>query len=331
MTAGLPKLELVRHASNAGDVAAMFQLGLRLLIGNEAPFEPKEALGLLERAMSLGDAAATAQMATLAANGAWMPKDVPLALEWLQTAATLGSASARGQLKLLASRDAVDAEAGSGFDAPGCWERLRISIDLAAWHAMPPRQPVCEAPRIRLSERFVTADICRWLIERAREKLKPAMMFDGKKARFEASRNNSDYCFDIVEADVILALIRERVSAVTKLPIAMMEPPQVFHYAEGQEIKAHYDHVRAEGGYQAERIATFILYLNDDYEGGELEFPKAGFRHRGRAGDGIYFANVDQNNAPDMLTLHAALPVSRGEKFVLSQWIQDQPFGTASV
>jgi hypothetical protein len=29
--------------------------------------------------------------------------------------------------------------------------------------------------------------------------------------------------------------------------------------------------------------------------------------------------------------LHAALPVTKGEKFVLSQWIQDRPFGNATV
>ena len=87
MNAQHPDLESLRTHSAAGDAAATCQLGLRLLIGNEAPFEPQEGLALLQRAMDQGDAVATAQMATMAANGAWMPKDVPLALEWLQIAA----------------------------------------------------------------------------------------------------------------------------------------------------------------------------------------------------------------------------------------------------
>ncbi|MFX8676602.1 hypothetical protein ABTM32_21230, partial [Acinetobacter baumannii] len=93
-------------------------------------------------------------------------------------------------------------------------------------------------------------------IDSARGKLKPAMMFDGKRPVFAASRNNSDYCFDLLEADLVLILVRERASRLMKLPIFAMEPPQIFHYSLGQGIDLHFDHVRSENGYGAERIAT---------------------------------------------------------------------------
>jgi prolyl 4-hydroxylase len=69
-----------------------------------------------------------------------------------------------------------------------------------------------------------------------------------------------------------------------------------------------------------------LLYLNDDYDGGELEFPHVKIRHRGKTGDAVYFAHVDGNNVPDRMSLHAALPITRNEKFILSQWIHDRPF-----
>ena len=324
----LDDLETLRRASAAGDAAAARALGLRLLVGNEAPLDHAQALALLQGAMDRGDADATAQMATLAANGALVPKDMDLALDRLATAAGLGSRAARCQLLLIAGQDDL-----SAADAPRDWRAFRAGLDLSAWRAPPPRRSLCENPRIRASDGFVRAAIGRWLIGLGQGRFKPALMFDGKKARFSASRNNSDFPFDIVTADVIVALVRERVAAVTRLPIYAMEPPQIFHYATGQEIKGHYDHVKAQDrdGYQGERIATFIMYLNDDYEGGELEFEKIGLRHRGKAGDGVFFANVDASGKADMLTLHAALPVTRGEKFVLSQWIQDRPFGNAAI
>jgi prolyl 4-hydroxylase len=70
---------------------------------------------------------------------------------------------------------------------------------------------------------------------------------------------------------------------------------------------------------------TFLLYLNDDYEGGETEFPVIGLRWKGRKGEGLFFWNVQPGGAPDERTLHAGAPVSRGEKWVLSQWIEGRP------
>ncbi len=44
-----------------------------------------------------------------------------------------------------------------------------------------------------------------------------------------------------------------------------------------------------------------MVYLNDDYDGGETAFPKLGFEHKGRRGGGIYFVNA----LPDLSPGHA--------------------------
>ena len=77
------------------------------------------------------------------------------------------------------------------------------------------------------------------------------------------------------------------------------------------------------------KCGVFIQELSDGLCG-ELEFPRVGVRHRGRKGDGVYFAHVDGAGKPEKLSLHAALPIVKGEKFILSQWIHDRPF-TASL
>ena len=75
---------------------------------------------------------------------------------------------------------------------------------------------------------------------------------------------------------------------------------------------------------RGQRIVTFLLYLNDDYAGGETAFPALGLHHRGRCGDALMFANVDLAQRPDPQTLHAGLPPQRGQKWVLSQWIRNR-------
>ena len=67
------------------------------------------------------------------------------------------------------------------------------------------------------------------------------------------------------------------------------------------------------------------MWLNNDYEGGELEFLRVEYRHRGKMGDGIFFASQFEGK-PDKMSAHAALPVTKGEKYILSQWIHDRPF-----
>jgi prolyl 4-hydroxylase len=304
----------------------------RLIVGRGVEQSPEEGLALLTPAAERGEPDAMCLLATLKGAGAWTQQIWPEALGLLQAAAERGSPDARKQLALLTSDASLATKIRSGADEPGLWQAAKESIDLQAWVMPPPPVQVYETPRIWTAENFASPELCDWMVSRAQGKLKPAMLFDGTEAKLNANRTNSDFVFDIVESGVVMLLVRFRVSAATQLPIPHMEPPQIFHYALGQEIGAHYDFLfdgthgyGRSGGYQGDRLATFLLYLNDDYEGGELDFPKVKYRYKGRKGDGIFFAS-QISGKPDKMSLHAALPVTKGEKWMLSQWIHNQPF-----
>ncbi len=317
----------------AADLQALAQLGDRLLVGRDAPFAPEEGVRHIRDAAARGDPGAQVRLATLTGAGAWMEQSWTGAFDLLVQAAEAGSAMARGQLLLLSADPdlAARVEAEPQADA-GAWRRLADSFDLSAWTTPAPRRPLCEKPRIRAVEGFVSPGICVWLIDRARGWLHPGLMYNGRDSVVMETRNCSEFTFDIVASDLIGLLVRVKIAAATKLPITHMEPTQVFHYGIGQEIRAHYDLVRdtAGGGRgasnsAAERIATFLIYLNDDYDGGELHFTLADVTFRGRTGDAIYFANVDEAGKAERLSLHLAMPITRGEKWMSSQWIQDRP------
>jgi hypothetical protein len=76
---------------------------------------------------------------------------------------------------------------------------------------------------------------------------------------------------------------------------------------------------------KGQRIKTCLVYLNDDFEGGETEFPKLALKYRGRTGDALIFENVKPNGSGDLSTLHAGLPPTRGEKWLFSQWMRSKP------
>jgi len=180
---------------------------------------------------------------------------------------------------------------------------------------------------------FASADECRWLIGRMRARLAPAMIWDEATGlgRIDPLRSGSAVELRLSEMDVVTEALRARISAATRLPEHIFEVPQVMHYAPGQEFTLHHDYLdpgqpghAADIARRGQRMGTFLIYLNDDYEGGETGFPRAGIAHRGRTGDALFFANVTPDGQPDPLTLHTGRPPASGEKWIFSQWIRDR-------
>lgn len=318
----------LERLTGQGDVEAATEYGRRMLNGEWGREHQKRGAEMLEAASADGNGEAAALMAMMAGAGVYRSQDWDCALDLLQRSAELGWKPAQAQLALLSA----DRELAQRADGPRHWHALRRSIDLAPWLAAPPRISLSDSPKIRRVERFIPAAVCNWLIMRGRSKLRRAQVYgDDATARTDAGRTNSEADFSIVEADLVLLLVRARIAAVTGLPTAVMELTKVLHYEPGQRFDKHYDFIDPEApGYAQElmargqRIATFLVYLNDDYEGGETDFPTLGLRHRGKCGDALLFANCDARNEPDRRTLHAGLPPTRGEKWLLSQWIRNR-------
>ena len=167
-------------------------------------------------------------------------------------------------------------------------------------------------------------------------RLKPAKITnrDTGESSVSYARTGSSCLFRRPDSDLIIAILRARIAQITETRVDAMEIPTVLHYSEGQEFAPHFDiTINPDSADYAEKLAkgaqqrviTFLLYLNDDYDGGETEFPALGKRWKGRKGEGLYFWNVQPNGALDERTLHAGLPVTKGEKWLLSQWITGQP------
>ncbi len=57
----------------------------------------------------------------------------------------------------------------------------------------------------------------------------------------------------------------------------------------------------------------------------ETGFAKFSTQFRGQPGAALIFDNVLADGAGDPLTLHAGLPPTAGEKWLLSQWIRERP------
>jgi hypothetical protein len=321
-------VRMLGQAAEGGHVAAMTLLGHYLLIGRDVQPDAVAGARLIVAAAEGGGGLACTMAAALLAVGAGGPPDWPRALDYLRRGAELGFQVAQAQLRLLAGKDGDD------------WKGLQRSVDIEAWRAAPEPSPLSSDPRVWAFEGVASPAVCDWIIAQARSRLRPATVFTS--AGFygvSSERNNSAAQLSAADADLVVLAVRERLAACADLPVMHLDGPQVLHYAVGQQFAPHVDFFDPAIPNQAEqmafagqRVATALLYLNDEgLEGGETDFPRLGIRHRGRPGDALVFFNVDAAGQSDRRTLHAGLAPTRGEKWLLSQWIRDRaPPGAAN-
>lgn len=312
--------DYLRRAASTGDGNALAALAKHLLL--HRPDLAREGIGAAGAAAKAGNGEAAHLLAVFIAAGVGFKADWQVALNALLHSAELGWAPAQRELQLLSGDNSTD------------WRQVRARVDIPAWLRSPPARPLLAAPRIFTIANFASPAVCDWLIALSRPHMKPAMTYDpaGGGSHYEASRTNSACHIVLPHSDLVVAFIRSRMANATGLSLRWFEITTFLHYLPGQTFAPHHDYLDdsfpgyvGEVAHHGQRILTFLMYLNDDFEGGETEFPLAGIRHKGRKGDALFFWNVHSDGRLDHQSLHAGLPPTHGEKWLLSQWVRNKP------
>lgn len=301
---------LLGRLANSGHAGAQFVMGEKLMIGRNAPRQTLTSVQLFASAARLGHLQAMTMTAGLIAAGFGLKQDWAGALNLLAAAAARGEARARAQLKVLGPPQ---------------------TFSLAQWLGPPLPKMIFEAPRVGVIENFIAPEVCDWLIDVARGDMARSRIIDSATGehRFDEMRTNTSMYIGWLESDVIVRLVKARIAAVLGTPVSQQEFPYVLRYEVGQIFADHFDFLDpAEGGHTQEintlgqRIATFLIYLNDGFEGGETDFPSLNWSFKGKKGDAIFFWNVDPLGEVERKLLHAGRPPRSGEKWLFSQWVR---------
>ena len=96
------------------------------------------------------------------------------------------------------------------------------------------------------------------------------------------------------------------------------EPPQYLYYGIGGKYDVHNDsesYLEGELTRVAPRDISMIAYINDDYEGGELEFDKLQITIKPKRGMVICFPSYDDFS-------HVVHPVTKGTRLSLVSWFE---------
>lgn len=299
----------------AGDPQAITAIAARILVGRDAPCSPVDSFELLNESARHNDAQAWTYLALMAACGIGRPQCWGDALDALARASDLGYEPASRQMQLLQTLG------------------IRHAADAQAWVNRLDARVLHTTPRFAAHPEFLPQPVCQYLITHAAPRRKRALVFDAQsgKLRTDPMRTNSSAAYSLTDTDVVIQLVRTHIACAASTTLDKLEPMEVLHYAGGETYKLHIDFFHSSRpGYademrvRGQRIKTFLVYLNSDYEGGETEFPKLGIKFRGAAGEALTFDSMGADGAGDMNTVHAGLPVARGEKWLLSQWIREK-------
>lgn len=312
----------------AADAEALFNAG-RL----------QQGMDLLGGAARQGDAGALEMLAGMALAGNIVNRDLPLARDLFGRAAQAGSSSAaaiyrafvangtgapadwREAMRLLHQAAGVDREARRDLEII---TRMTVGPDGESRGPYPSEQ-LSTSPDARLFPGLFTPEECDFLIERSRPSLFPSLVVDPRTGEHVPNpvRTSHAAMYPLVaESPAIHALCR-RLAEASGTHVKQGEPLQVLRYSPGQEYRPHFDAIAGEPN---QRVLTFLVYLNEDFEGGETEFLSTGLKVKGRKGDGLLFRNADASGHPDPASKHAGLPVSGGEKYLASRWIRARRF-----
>lgn len=191
---------------------------------------------------------------------------------------------------------------------------------------------ICYEPKIMTIDNFLNPAQCEYIMKHDSVGFQRAMGYnmDAFESFVTEVRTNHTFfdsrnTFDYVRQEAF-KLVKDFFWYLDGFSVDHLEYAQIQKYTVGQEYKPHYDYFYAAPYLVTnDRIATLIVYLNDGFSGGETEFPNLNIKITPKQGRALYF-EYKYINKLNIKTLHAGLPVTEGEKWIITIWIRQDSY-----
>ena len=149
---------------------------------------------------------------------------------------------------------------------------------------------------------------------------------DGK-VNIDTTTRKSQTVWITKDRDPLIERISKITESLTDLPAEHQENLQVAKYEKGGMLIPHYDASitnsdisKKKNREAGQRKATFLIYLNEDFKGGETVFPLIGLSIRPKRGKAILFWNIDKDEHILKESKHQGMPVLEGQKYICTKW-----------
>lgn len=177
---------------------------------------------------------------------------------------------------------------------------------------------------------FLEPQLCARLIEKIDANRRPSTISDYNG---DAVFRTSETC-DLSSDDLDVVEVEHRIAALTGIAPAHGEPLQGQRYEVGQEFKAHTDYFEPHGvdfekycAVAGQRTWTAMVYLNPVEAGGATRFMAIDKIVQPETGKLLAWSNLRPDGTPNPATLHHAMKVRAGLKYVITKWFRERPWG----
>ena len=185
--------------------------------------------------------------------------------------------------------------------------------------------------QIYVLDDFMSAAECDAMVEIISRNLRPSTItLDGGDEYFRTSST----CDLSLLNDPTVASTDEKIARTLGIRVAYSEGIQAQRYDLGQEFKAHTDYFEPGTAEYLEHAArsgnrtwTFMVYLNEGMEGGATQFCNVFEELSPKKGQAVIWNNLFPDGTPNPDTLHHGMPVTRGQKIVITKWFRERGTG----
>ena len=188
------------------------------------------------------------------------------------------------------------------------------------------------SPKLELfiKEEFLDADHCAQLIALIDRNRRPSTLADHNG---DNAFRTSETC-DLSIEDEPVRRLEEMLHGFTGIDPTHGEQLQGQRYEVGQEFKAHTDWFTPDGpdwekycSVSGQRTWTFMIYLNTVEAGGATRFKTVGKKVQPEQGKLLGWNNRNPDGSGNVNTLHHAMKVRKGVKYVITKWYREKPWG----
>ena len=179
---------------------------------------------------------------------------------------------------------------------------------------------------LRLCSGFLTHEECYSLIAKYKnQKLQKSLTTSPGDLQSKSKTSSENRPLDSLDCDYLKSKVSEKLN----WSYQCIENPHFIRYQQGNEYKLHYDDFPPIMFYmksiaeinqlesRGNRIATALLYLNEEFKGGETEFPMNDYRIVPKTGLLASWHNIDRNGDRIEQSLHSGLKILSGTKYII--------------
>jgi len=188
------------------------------------------------------------------------------------------------------------------------------------------------SPRLEMfiKRNFLSTEECEALIGLIEAERRPSTIANHNG---DDAFRTSETC-DLNHEDAAVAVLNDKLAAISGIDPIYGERLQGQRYEVGQQFKAHTDYFEPDHpDYQTycavsgQRTWTFMIYLNDVEAGGATRFKVIDKIIQPERGKLLAWNNRRPDGSLNAATLHHAMKVRKGLKYVITRWYRERPWG----